>query len=349
MSKDNNHLKTGVSYFGVRNPKRALEDIKDMKNHHCSFVVHTFSENDLYYYRDTLAEITALTKKEGLETYLDPWGVGSIFGGEAFSQFANLNLETRQVQSDGNSPPASCPNHPMLKEYLKSWIDAAAECEPDYIFWDEPHFYMDKFEKEKRPTRWSCLCPICRELYRERFGEDMPESKSDQVEKFQADCIFELLKELCDYAKDKGLKNAVCMLPKSHDHSSELWEKVISLPSVDIFGTDPYWWADEDVIQLVGDISATVLEMAEKYNKEAQVWIKGFMVPAGDEQKVIQAIQTAYNAGIRNIAVWSYAATGFMTSHKCGKSELLWDLIGQVFGILKSGPQISESFPPPLY
>ena len=62
--------------------KRKWVDLKDIKAHNCNLIVHTFSENDLFYYPETMTEIVKISHQEGFETYLDPWGVGNIFGGE---------------------------------------------------------------------------------------------------------------------------------------------------------------------------------------------------------------------------------------------------------------------------
>jgi hypothetical protein len=39
-------VRTGVSYFGNRNPRHFLADLEKIKSHHCDFIVHTFSENE---------------------------------------------------------------------------------------------------------------------------------------------------------------------------------------------------------------------------------------------------------------------------------------------------------------
>ncbi len=45
-------LRTGVSYFGNRNPRHFRVDLEEIKSHHCNFIVHTFSENDQLFYKE---------------------------------------------------------------------------------------------------------------------------------------------------------------------------------------------------------------------------------------------------------------------------------------------------------
>ncbi len=54
--------KTGISYFGNRNPRHFISDLEEILSHNCSFIVHTFSENDQEYYKETMRELLALSK-----------------------------------------------------------------------------------------------------------------------------------------------------------------------------------------------------------------------------------------------------------------------------------------------
>ena len=47
----------GVSYFGVRSPRHALSDIKDIKEAGFNAILHTWSEEDQQYYYGTMKEI----------------------------------------------------------------------------------------------------------------------------------------------------------------------------------------------------------------------------------------------------------------------------------------------------
>src|SRR5215210_6221689 len=83
----------GCAYFGVRIRRHVERDLDDLVRRGFGGVLHTFSENDLSYYRDTMNEIVAASHARGLEVQMNPWGAGRTFGGEAESSFVNMNLD----------------------------------------------------------------------------------------------------------------------------------------------------------------------------------------------------------------------------------------------------------------
>ena len=72
----------GVSYFGNRFLKHARRDLAEIAEC-CSYVVHTCSELDLYFHKIALEQIFNESKKRKLEVWVDPWGLGGVFGGES--------------------------------------------------------------------------------------------------------------------------------------------------------------------------------------------------------------------------------------------------------------------------
>jgi hypothetical protein len=96
-----------------------LRDLEEIRGHHCTYVVHTFNENDQAFYRETMREFVQATRDAGLKTWVDPWGVGRVFGGEAFSNFTSTNPDAVQIAertrfiwvrmcSSGTSPTSIC-------------------------------------------------------------------------------------------------------------------------------------------------------------------------------------------------------------------------------------------------
>ena len=81
----------GVSYFGVRSPKHAISDMQSIKAAGFNAVLHTWSEEDQQYYYDTMKEIVDRSAELGLTVYVNPWGVGRVFGGEAYSELTARN------------------------------------------------------------------------------------------------------------------------------------------------------------------------------------------------------------------------------------------------------------------
>ena len=331
-------IKTGISYFGNRNPRHFVSDLEEILSHHCNFIVHTFSENDLEFYQATMAELVGLSKEAGLECYLDPWGVGRVFGGEAYSSFALKNRKACQVLPDGEPAPAACLNHPDFVQYMLDWIAAAAETDADVLFWDEPHFYIDLKNKDRYPL-WYCSCESCRERFAASYNKGLDEAEDAEIIAFRERCVVDFLTLLCETTHSRGLKNAVCLLPfKDVQIGLSDWSRVAAIPSVDIFGTDPYWiFFDSSVQEFVGSFAREVQELCTRYDREAQIWIQAYRIPAGREEEIKEAVAVAYAEGVRNFAAWSFYGTAYMSYIRSDNPQKVWDTLGEVYGELLHG------------
>ncbi|MBI3614995.1 MAG: hypothetical protein HY211_00585 [Candidatus Omnitrophica bacterium] len=300
-------LKLGVSYYGNRIPWRVKEDLKEIKEAGCTYVVHTFSEEDLEFYLPAMAEIVNATHELGMEVWLDPWGVGQAFGGETYSSLIAKELSVRQISSDGASLPIACPNHPLFREFLLKWIQAGAKLKTDLLFWDEPHFIILPEREDAPPKLWACRCPVCQELFKQRTGRPMPDLLTPEVRAFKEECLVECTRFLCDATRAEGLKSSVCLLPFKSSSTVNNWSKVAQIPSLGIFGTDPYWQPHQrEIGSFVGRFAKEVKALADQFGKEGMLWILNFKIPKGEEGTITEALEAGYAQGIRNFAAWSY-------------------------------------------
>ena len=317
----------GVSYFGVRDLRHVDEDLEEMAQAGLDTVVHTFSENDLAYYKGTLEEIVRLSEDRGLETFVDPWGVAGIFGGEAFSQFVVEELDARQVFVDGALAPAACPNHPKTRAFLESWVRHAADLGADGVFFDEPHFF------KRDPTRWACRCSVCQDLFRQEYGEPMPDTRTPAVQEFQLHSLQRLIEHLAQTAHALHLKTSLCLLPREEE--LQHWETFARIPALDILGTDPYWvrlgLRETAVYAHVHRFAQHIKTLADQYQKEPQIWIQAFLIPAGTEEDVRQAVRGAVDAGVFNLMAWSFRATAAMSYIRPGRPEVVWQTLLEAF------------------
>ena len=332
-------MKTGVSYFGNRMVEHFVSrDLPDIVAHHCTYVVHTFSENDLRFYKDTVGEMIRLTHQAGLKVYLDPWGVGGVFGGEAFSQFLLDNREAWQVNSKGEPVPGACLNSPEFKAMMRVWIDAAVDVGADVMFWDEPHFWQEG-TPDQNIREWTCRCRVCLELFQEKYSERMPENLTTSVIEFRENVVMDFLSDLCTYAKEKGVQNAVCLSPfESESNGSTRWEKIAGIKSLDILGVTPFWSLFQKPLEsFVGHYSRKVALLSERHGLVPQVWLQGFQIRVGNERDLIHAAHIAKENGIRNFAVWGFQGCGHMSSIRSDDPETVWRNIGEINWELKLG------------
>lgn len=306
----------GVSYFGVRSPKHVLADMSDIKAAGFNAVLHTWSEEDQQYYFGTMKEIVDGSAVLGLKVYVNPWGVGRVFGGEAYSELTARDHSICQVALDGKPKVAACPSNPKFREYMHKWIESVCNTKVDTIFWDEPHFYFEKGGL----SNWSCRCTTCCAKFHERFGYDMPATTFDQMEpdkardvlQFREDSLIDFLKEMTEDVHAQGKRNCVCMLPPWFPAGLDDWSKVARLESVDEVASDPYWEkgaSEEWVREKYAETARKLTDVARQYGKDVQMWIKAYQIEGGRENDLAIAVEESRKAGIDNIFAWSYRGT----------------------------------------
>lgn len=340
-------MQTGVSYFGNRTLRHVQRDLDDIAGSGFDYVVHCFTENDLLYAHETMRQIVKASHETGLSVHLDPWGVAGVFGGEAFSKWVTWEVDACQVLADGSRVGVACLNRPELRAFLHTWIDAAVDCGADVLFFDEPHWYPgDLWYFGRRigddAVRWSCRCSVCQDLFRERFGHDMPFRLDDEVRAFRQDTVLALTTDLIAYGAGRGVQQALCLLP--HGITFELvgvddWEPFARIPGLDIFGTDPYWRAGDTVPlePYVRPNAAAVRALCDRHGLQDQFWIQGYGFPAGTEEEPARAIEIAVDEGMTNLAVWSYRACEPMSKLWPADIDKVWSTITSALFAAKPG------------
>lgn len=325
-------LLLGSSYFGNRILRHVEADMKELVKMGCNLVVHTMSENDFRFYFRTMKDIVQLSQSLGLETYMDPWGVGKIFGGEAFSEFIVLNPHTRQLLSDDSTGPLACLNNPEFQAFMREWVDGAVDTGAEWVFWDEPHFYIPGWAF-RSDDAWGCRCQYCQKLFEERMGKPMPLQFNDEVARFRDDCVMDFLGRYTQWVSQKGRKNSVCFFPAADPEDGQIdWGKIKRVPQVQEFGTDPYWTHHRlPVESFVRECSVRAKQVCDEVGIRCQIWIQGFRIPTGREEEVRTAIRTALDCGVRNLAVWGFDACRHITSIAPDDPGKVWSIIGEEF------------------
>jgi N-acetylmuramic acid 6-phosphate etherase len=308
--------RAGVSYFGVRILRHVGRDLQDIAKRGYTAVLHTFSENDLAYYRGTMAEIVAASHDAGLEVQMCPWGVGRTFGGEAESRFVTLHPESCQVLDDGRRIAAACLNNPAYRAFCKQWADAALEAGSDYVFWDEPHWAVPAHVGVDDEARWACCCDVCREL----AGET-------PTAEFREASLVEFLREVVGHVAERGGKNTVCLLPLTDGpHGIGDWDAVASLPGLTVLATDPYWKNfGEPADAFVGRFARLLVDTARRHGVGAQLWLPSFGLTRDDIPDLERAIDAARASGIEDLWTWGYEACAHMTHLATPDAPLVWE------------------------
>jgi hypothetical protein len=356
-------MKTGVSYFSSRDLRHVRQDLEEMADIGCSYVVHCLTETDLAYYRETMAAIAAATHDLGMQVWYDTWGLAGIFSGETFTRFPLEHPEARQVLSDGRTVGHACPNHPATRAFLREWVDSASAGGGDVIMWDEPHFYAGLFVRDLSPA-WACYCETCLALYKDRFGQDIRPEFTPDVKQFREDSLLDLLTEMTRYGHEKGLRNALCPVPtdlETHGFAEPAqrlrsvvesstpgtpastvdgllhigigdFDRCAAIPDLDIFGTDPYWYLfGVDPESFMRAYSESAAQACRNHGRELQLWLQAFRVPAGREDELRMGVRVAREAGADYIAAWSFRATESMSQIACQDPEKVWRVLADEF------------------
>jgi hypothetical protein len=324
-------MQFGLSYFGVRNPQHMAHDLDDMVRLGFDYVVLTFSENDHRFYRATMAEAVRSAHQRGLRAYIDPWGVCGIFGGEAFTDRGAWDLDGQQRRSDGRPLPLLCPNSVEVRTYLRQWIGTVAETlRADAIFWDEPHFYIP-YGASREQGLWGCCCARCQERFQTTYQAPWPATETAEVRQSKQAAIAELLHEVTAIAAGYGLGNIVCVLPE-HDHLDGLqakFDRFAANPHLDVLATDPYPIIHGREIATTQVFCEALRRSCQQFGKAAQMWLQGFRIPAGYESALSEEMRLMVRQGIDDLAIWSYLATAYMSSHTCADSARVWEVFTQ--------------------
>jgi len=330
--------RAGCSYFGARILRHVRRDLEDIAARGYTDVLHTFSENDLAYYRGTMAEIVAASHELGLAVQMAPWGLGRTFGGEAESRFVTMRPEACQVLDDGRRVATGCLNNEVYRAYCREWADAAIEAGADRVFWDEPHWTVPEHVGIDDEERWACRCDVCLRLYEEHYGESMPAKLTPEVLAFREASTVDFLRDMLAYVASRGGRSTICLLPLVEGpHGVSDWDAVASLPGLDTLATDPYWKNfDESAGSFVGRFARLVAETAQRHGVGAQLWVPSFGLTREDVPDLEAAIESARAAGIDDLWTWAYEACAHMTHLATPDSPLVWEAVSRA--LTRHGP-----------
>jgi hypothetical protein len=263
---------------------------------------------------------------------------------------------------------AACPNHPETRKFLRDWVDACAAAGGDVLFWDEPHFYVGLLQGDFSGA-WGCRCVVCLSLFHDRFRHPMPPEFTPEVRAFRESSLIDLLTELCRYGHEKGMRNALCLLPtdlsahgfpQPEERLKSALERrfdgaapgsveaimhfgvgdmdaAAAIPDLNIFGCDPYWYIfgteAEPFTRAYGEAARAA---AQKHGRDLQLWLQAFSVPEGREDELRTGIRVAEELDTTHLAAWSYEANASMSQLRCARPDVVWSLLGEEFRRLRA-------------
>ena len=317
-------LNLGIAYHGNRILDSVRTDLKDILNHNMNLVVHMFTHNDMNRHKNVMKDIFSATKDLGLDFWVDNWGLGGPPGD--VSHILQYFPEAHQVSSTGEIDPVRvCFNSKRYREFVKKWLNMVREAGGETIFWDEPHLNLSE------DGTYTCCCDTCKKMFEERYGRPMPKTADDDVKEFRTNSISEYFDEITSYSKSLGLKNIVCLMPKS----LEFFNRMLKVSDIDGMGVDPYWvFTKEEPYEYVYNHSTDFINKCNEAKKESHVWIQTYGNPAGREDEIYLAANAAYDAGARTILSWSFRG-GEACDYRAENTDIVWNVTGDAMRRLK--------------
>ena len=318
--------RAGCSYFGVRIVRHVRRDMADLAARGYTGVLHTFSENDLAYYRGTFAEIVAASHDAGLHVQVSPWGLGRTFGGEAESRWVAFHPEECQVLDDGRRVAAACLNSPAYRAFCKEWAAAALDAGVDDIFWDEPawvvpaHVGVDDADALDVPLR------ALRRALR-RCGAGRAHTRGAGVPRGvgrRLPARGRRVRRRCAAARTPS---ACCPRPRA-PRASRTGTPSRRSPASTTFATDPYWkhW-NEPAGPFVQRFARLLRETCDRHGVGAQLWVPSFGLTREEIPELEAAIAAARAEGVDDLWTWGYEACGYMTHLATPDSPLVWEAV----------------------
>jgi hypothetical protein len=306
-----NGMRIATSYFGNRTVRHVAADMRQLRAEGFDVVVHTMSEHDLAFHRGTMGEIVAATRDAGLEVWMDPWGVGGVFGGEAFSRIALQQPDWLQTTADGTRLPACCPSHPGFREFVAGWIAAVCEIGVDAVFWDEPQFH------ENLDREHGCSCRHCLQVATERDVERETPARAQ---------LASFLEWACAVVAGEHRSSAICLLPPGDGNAPLLdWDAVARMPGVFSLGCTPFWALHAvEPERFIGDIGRRLVATTSNASIASHLWIQGFSIPVGREDEIRRAVLAAGDVAPDMIAIWGWDCCAAMSHLACGRPEIAW-------------------------
>ncbi|MFW9919297.1 MAG: hypothetical protein ACFFED_06845 [Candidatus Thorarchaeota archaeon] len=323
-------MELGFAWHHSKQPKHARSDFEDMLKNNCNAVVIAASEDDLNYWYPNLIEIIETAKDVGLKAIVNFWAFGGVFGGEPPSMFLHQNHRYRQITAESmESVPGACINRVEFREYLFENIrNLVHDASPDGVFLDEPHYFPLFDESE-----YTCTCEVCQSKYSEIYGTSMPKEYSTPVKEFRKDSMHDFLLDCCRTIKDARPQTeiTVCIIPLDLvGFGTPDWERIASIPQVDVFSTDPYYHVFGRDRKWALEAATRTVKVAKEFNKKSQLWIQMFKVSKGEEEEIASLVPAFVALDVDSIFAWSYLANQG-TTIACENPELIWDLVTKEF------------------
>lgn len=309
-------MKLGMAYYGAYLPEHLATDLSAMRDMGCDEVLVTLAENDFYVFKGKVRSTPQIAHDLGLRVMANLWGYACAFGGGRVSRLLTDNADVWLVARDGSRVGMGCTNHPAIRQRAQEMVEECAGLGYDAYFWDEP-------------TVQDCYCEHCQARYAERGGQgNLRDAAADALHAFRQASIASYVEDMSAYVKrlDSRFETATCVMPIDRD----AWEVTAAMPSLDTFGTDPYWYCFHQGMPWVSETTAAAMEVSRRHGKRSLMWLQGWMIPAGREEEIVEAARCIAAEQPDALYTWGYRG-GEGTVETCADPVRAWEAVVRAY------------------
>lgn len=339
---DSPTIEFNIAYHPSPYPHAMREDLREIARV-CDGVYIPFTESDLAYAPRKIRNSIDLAHESNLIAVADFWGLGNLFAsGGVPSLFTVQHPGHNCVTNRGRAIPMTCPRRQVFRDYARGLIETfAAEFDGDGVLWHEPSWDLPDYLGQLEDGEFACCCDACREAFRERHGQDMPDKATPEVAAFHAEALADLVGELCAYVKGAGehLITSTCVKPRQ---SLEFKQAVASVRHLDIFGIGPYWRPSMDVSQkaYIDEHTAAAVVIARANGKLVESWVCACDQTAQHERDPYRAAKLMAAHDIDCLSAWSYRdyqSWAPVGRDNAADPELVWENLRQAYHEIREG------------
>jgi hypothetical protein len=234
---------------------------------------------------------------------------------------------------------AACIQDPAFTDYLLEWVRRVArEIPVDGFFIDEPHYSFIVPDGS-----WTCRCQLCQTRFKEEYGVELPEVMTEEVREFREKQLLAFTGSILGTIKtvDSAKQTAVVLSPfeegpiAAQAGTLRDWDRLATLPTLDVFGTDPYCHLVGLPLSWAEEIARRTISIANEHHKRSQLWVQLFSLTSGSEQGVATLVERYADFGVDEILAWTYhAAEG--TTIACARPSEAWRTFSRIVRRIRS-------------
>ena len=231
---------------------------------------------------DKLRRVVKAGHARGMRVFVDPYlgGVFSFNETDAGSRYnaAHPEQEVRSRTGAGGGVPSI--NNPAFRAYLEAALRVFFTLDFDGVLLDEPWYPVAE------PPDYFPYDAASRALFQTWYGHDMPATADAEVEAFRQRSMVDFHRQLFDLVKSLRPSATTILVVQGASFTepdvwgTRDWRALASIPSLDVFQIDPYWYPAYDWDWFVANIDRLLTETAG-VDVLVGAWVAAYGLPDG--------------------------------------------------------------------